>query len=84
MTKQTNISVLTLALTGVLATTAAASGDDKAGQAAVDFRESAMTIYKWYLGPMGAMVKGKTPVTDEAVAKAAAQGKAKLPKQRVP
>jgi len=26
------------------------------------------------------MVKGKTPVTDEAVAKAAAQGKAKLPK----
>lgn len=26
------------------------------------------------------MVKGKTPVTEEAVAKAAAQGKAKLPK----
>ena len=26
------------------------------------------------------MVKGKTPVSDEAVAKAAAQGKAKLPK----
>ena len=30
------------------------------------------------------MVKGKTPVTDEAVAKAAAQGKAKLPKQIAP
>ena len=66
MTKQTNISVLTLALAGVLATTAAASGDDKAGQAAVDFRESAMTIYKWYLGPMGAMVKGKTPFDGKA------------------
>ena len=30
------------------------------------------------------MVKGKTPVTDEAVAKAAAQGKAKLPEQTLP
>ena len=66
MIKQTNMSVLTLALAGVLATTAAASGDDKAGQAAVDFRESAMTIYKWYLGPMGAMVKGKTPFDGKA------------------
>ena len=25
-----------------------------------DFRSSTMSIYKWYLSPMGAMVKGKT------------------------
>ena len=30
-------------------------------QAAIEFRESAMTIYKWYLGPMGKMVKGTIP-----------------------
>ena len=34
-------------------------------QGAVDFRESTMTIYKWYLQPMGGMVKGKVPFNKE-------------------
>jgi cytochrome c556 len=28
---------------------------------AVEFRESIMTLYKWYLQPMGGMVKGERP-----------------------
>lgn len=35
-------------------------------QAAVEFRESAMTIYKWYMKPMGAMAKGDMPFDAEA------------------
>ncbi len=30
-------------------------------KSAIDFRQSAMKIYKWYLGPMAGMVKEKSP-----------------------
>ena len=65
--------ITALAFAGALTTTVVASAEDKAGQAAVDFRESAMTIYKWYLGPMGAMVKGKVPF-DQAAFRQHAEG----------
>lgn len=42
-------------------------------QGAIDFRQSAMKIYKWYLGPMAGMVKGKIPF-DAASFKNKAQG----------
>ena len=35
----------------------------------VDFRESTMTIYKWYLKPMAGMVKGKIPFDQAAFQK---------------
>ena len=35
-------------------------------QGAIDFRQSAMTIYKWYVKPMGAMAKGKVPFDADA------------------
>ena len=35
-------------------------------QSAVEFRESAMTIYKWYMKPMGAMAKGEMPFDADA------------------
>lgn len=66
MIKMSTISVSALALASVLAATNATAEEGEGGQAAVDFRESAMTIYKWYLGPMGAMVKGKTPFDGKA------------------
>jgi cytochrome c556 len=31
-----------------------------------DFRSATMSIYKWYLSPMGAMVKGKVPFDAKA------------------
>jgi len=37
-----------------------------------DFRSSTMSIYKWYLSPMGAMVKGKTEFDEKAFAQYAA------------
>lgn len=42
-------------------------------QAAIDFRESIMTTFKWYMGPMGAMTKGKIPF-DSALFKSRADG----------
>ena len=33
-----------------------------------DFRNATMSIYKWYLSPMGAMVKGKTAFDAKVVA----------------
>ena len=37
-----------------------------------DFRSSTMSIYKWYLNPMGAMVKGKTEFNAKAFSQYAA------------
>ena len=37
--------------------------------AAVEFRESAMTIFRWYLKPMAGMVKGKAPYNQSAFEK---------------
>ena len=42
-------------------------------QGAIDFRQAAMNLYKWYLGPMGGMVKGKIPF-DAAGFKSRAEG----------
>lgn len=38
-------------------------------QKAYEFRTSAMTLYKWYLSPMGAMVKGKVKFDAKSFAK---------------
>ncbi len=46
---------------------------DESTQGAIDFRESVMTTFKWYMGPMGAMVKGKIPF-DAALFKSRADG----------
>ena len=45
---------------------------DASTQGAIDFRESTMTIYKWYLQPMGGMVKGKIPFDAKVFADKAA------------
>lgn len=42
-------------------------------QGAIDFRESIMTTFKWYMDPMGAMAKGKIPF-DSALFKSRADG----------
>lgn len=42
-------------------------------QGAIDFRQATMKLYKWYLGPMGGMVKGKIPF-DAARFKSRAEG----------
>lgn len=62
------IAALLLAGSG---TTLLADGDGM-HQAAIDFRSSNMLIYKWYMGPMGAMVKGKVPYDQAAFQKNAA------------
>ena len=60
-----NNRVKRLVTVAMLAATVAATGAANAGkhgkgmQAAIDFRTANMTIYKWYMGPMGMMVKGK-------------------------
>jgi len=40
-------------------------------QKSYEFRTSVMTIYKWYLSPMGAMVKGKVKFDAKAFAESA-------------
>ena len=57
MNRKTLASAVLIPLSFTLGAAATASGQ----QAAVDFRQSAMNLYKWYLGPMGGMVKGKIP-----------------------
>ncbi|MCW8883308.1 MAG: cytochrome c [Sedimenticola sp.] len=42
-------------------------------QGAIDFRESVMTTFKWYLQPMGAMTKGDMPF-DATLFKSRAEG----------
>ena len=42
-------------------------------EAAVEFRESAMNIYRWYVKPMGGMAKGEIPF-DAAAFQANAEG----------
>jgi len=37
--------------------------------AALEFRQSAMTVFVWYLKPMGGMVKGKIPFDQATFAK---------------
>jgi cytochrome c556 len=52
---------------------AAVSTSSLAEQAAIDFRASVMTTFKWYVQPMGAMAKGKIPF-DAARFKSRAEG----------
>jgi len=64
---QTKVTVIlsTLSLSMVLwgtpsyAHTAHFEKSSRSGEASYDFRSATMSIYKWYLSPMGAMVKGK-------------------------
>ncbi|RTZ66376.1 MAG: hypothetical protein DSZ29_02945 [Aquificaceae bacterium] len=44
----------------------------RSAEQSYDFRTSTMSIYKWYLSPMGAMVKGKTEFNAKAFAQYAA------------
>ncbi len=62
MNKTLITSLLALAIGGMTAQSAVAGGP-------IDFRESTMTIYKWYLKPMAGMVKGKVPFNVEAFQK---------------
>lgn len=63
-------SMLVISLLGGTASTALAAGSV---QGAIDFRESVMTAFKWYMGPMGAMAKGKIPF-DAAYFRSRAEG----------
>ncbi len=40
----------------------------RSAEQSYDFRTATMTVYKWYLSPMGAMVKGKTEFNAKAFA----------------
>jgi cytochrome c556 len=40
----------------------------RSAEPSYDFRTATMSIYKWYLSPMGAMVKGKIPFNAKAFA----------------
>lgn len=50
------IAVVALALA---AGTISAGEKKPSGEKAIDYRESVMTIYKWNIGPIGAMAAGK-------------------------
>jgi cytochrome c556 len=79
MNREKGISVLAagiIGIAGAIPGVASAQGSGASLQAAVDFRQSTMTIYKWYLGPMGGMVKGKIPF-DAATFASKASGLAK-------
>ena len=67
-------AALVAVVAGSGAAMAAAHG--KQVQGAIDFRTSVMNIYKWYLGPMGGMVKGERP-WDQAMFAGNAQGLAR-------
>jgi len=61
-------------LAGVLVSTVAPTTlASESVQGAIDFRESVMTTFKWYMGPMGAMAKGKIPF-DAALFRSRAEG----------
>jgi cytochrome c556 len=60
-------------ITSLLAVVAMPALADESTQGAIDFRESVMTTFKWYMGPMGAMAKGKIPF-DAALFKSRADG----------
>ncbi|WP_260294211.1 c-type cytochrome [Sedimenticola hydrogenitrophicus] len=65
----------TALITCLLASGAASTSGmaQESTQAAIDFRASVMTTFKWYVQPMGAMAKGKIPF-DAARFKSRAEG----------
>ena len=62
-----SVAVLPLAL-GALFLFAAGAGESRADavEAAIDYRSSVMTVFRWNLKPMGSMAKGEQPY-DQAV-----------------
>jgi len=79
MKKQVMNFVMIGCLVGAASWGALAMADGHKGgsvQAAVDFRTSTMTIFKWYLKPMAGMVKGKMPF-DQALFQRKADGLAR-------
>ena len=77
---KTHIKVLTLSSLLALSTWGAVSfahsehftKNTRSADQSYDFRSSTMSIYKWYLSPMGAMAKGKTEFNAKAFAQYAA------------
>ncbi|TVO77829.1 c-type cytochrome [Sedimenticola selenatireducens] len=65
-------SLLASCLTGSLCYSASLIASESI-QGAIDFRESVMTTFKWYLQPMGAMAKDKIPF-DAALFSSRAEG----------
>jgi len=57
----------TLIVLGLLAGPVAADGNGHSK--AIDYRNSVMTLLKWNMGPMGAMLKGKIPYDKDTFAK---------------
>jgi hypothetical protein len=57
----TATSLLTLTLWGAVsfAHSAHFSKNTRSAEQSFEFRSATMNIYKWYLSPMGAMMKGK-------------------------
>lgn len=72
-------STLLWVLLGIVGPVAgAASGVENA----IDYRTSVMTVFKWHMGPMGAMVKGELPF-DNSLFKTRADGLANATRQDV-
>jgi len=66
--RKTVAALLALGLTAASAQAVAEGGHSKA----IDYRNSIMSILKWNMGPMGAMVKGEVPYDEAAFARHAA------------
>lgn len=66
MNKHLKVLATSTALVLTIAASSIAHAEDfsksaRPAEQSYDFRTANMTIYKWYLGPMGAMMKGKIP-----------------------
>ncbi len=70
----TATSVLTLTLWGAVsfAHSAHFNKNSRSAEKSFEFRTATMDIYKWYLSPMGAMVKGKIDFNTKAFSQYAA------------
>jgi cytochrome c556 len=61
-------SVLTSALLALAGVGSILAHEGHGHSKAIDFRNSVMTIFKWNMDPMGAMVKGEMPYDQNAFA----------------
>lgn len=70
MKKLITLSLLTTAIWGALsyAHSEHFTKNTRSAEQSYEFRTATMSIYKWYLSPMGAMVKGKVPFNAKAFA----------------
>lgn len=64
--KTTLSTVLAIGLVGGLSN---AQAEGNSLSKVIDYRNSVMTVYKWNIGPMGGMLKGKIPYDAETFAK---------------